>query len=84
MALCNCSMFSAILHYLILGEVSSWPLGGHFTASVQAYIYTYSMLAPKKKRKEKKKKVSKENVTAAVLRLITSWLLSPFFFPLPV
>lgn len=81
-------MFSAILRYLILGEVSSWPRGGHFTVSVQAYTYTYSVLAPKKKKKKKKrkkKKPCKENVAAAILRLTTSWLLSPyFFFPLPV
>lgn len=59
MALCNYCLLSAILHYLISGEVSSWPLGGHFTISVQAYTYTYSVLAPKKTTKKEKKKKGK-------------------------
>lgn len=84
MTLCNCSMFSAILHYLILGEVSLWPLGGHFTVSMQAYTKLHSVLAPKKTKKKKLYKMSKENVAAVILRLTDSWLLSLIFFSLPV
>lgn len=57
MALCNCNMFATILPDVILGEVSSWPLGGHFAVySMQAYTYTCSVLAPKKTKKRKRAK----------------------------
>lgn len=79
MALGNGSMFSTVLPDLILGEVSSWPLQGHFAVySVQALTCILCLDLERQRRK-----VCKENVAAASLRL-TKIGLFYLFISLPV